>query len=517
MDRSVPAHSEGSPAEAGDAPRPPGGLAPLRPLSPAWVVISVAATLVFGAVAASALWLVASGEHSSHVDAIKTGLSIGAGGGGVIALWAAVQRLQLAQRKQIADEYALMANQAHAERVARATEADAVERRFTDLYVKAGDQLGSDKAAVRLTGLYALERLVEGYPAHRQMIVNVICAYLQMPFTPPSVSGTDPQVADSDRTDTGAREELRVRLAAQRILRHLLALVHRDENGDRTADADVDLSDAVLVDMNLDHCHIADADFSNAVFYGPASFGRASFSRIARFQDAEFHSKVSFIGTDFRAGVLFKGARFDGDVRFEEASLHRSWFDNAVFGASGNFRGTTFHHAVDFEHAEFHGPALFSAVTFDHSPGFGKVTFDAYCRFDDCAFRTGAVFSEAMFAGDATFVETTFGWRARFHRATFGSSAVFNGAVFKAGAEFDGATFHEQPAFLGVEFHGLTKFEDAEFRSDAGLEGATVHEGSDGLTFLSIWPPGWKAVTHPTRENVRYLAYETRGDDDPAP
>jgi hypothetical protein len=36
-----------------------------------------------------------------------------------------------------------------------------------------------------LTALYTLERLANDNPGHRQTIVNIICAYLRMPWTPP--------------------------------------------------------------------------------------------------------------------------------------------------------------------------------------------------------------------------------------------------------------------------------------------------------------------------------------------
>lgn len=76
---------------------------------------------------------------------------------------------------------------------------DATQRRITDMYGKAADQLGADKAPVRLAGLYALERLAQEHPLQRQTIVNLLCAYLRMPFTE-------------------GEEELQVRKAAQRIL-----------------------------------------------------------------------------------------------------------------------------------------------------------------------------------------------------------------------------------------------------------------------------------------------------------
>src|SRR5262249_51354137 len=105
----------------------------------------------------------------------------------------------------------------------------------TELYTKAVDQLGHEKAAVRLGGLYALERLAQGNPDHRQTIVNVLCAYLRMPTAPgqppdeASPSPTRPPTPPADSTPADDPAELslaatedggerQVRLTAQRIL-----------------------------------------------------------------------------------------------------------------------------------------------------------------------------------------------------------------------------------------------------------------------------------------------------------
>lgn len=86
--------------------------------------------------------------------AAQTGFTISADTGGVAAL-------VLAGRGQWSTE------QAH-----KATEQDAAERRITEVYTKAADQLGSDKAPVRLARLYALERLAQDNPDQRQTIVR---------------------------------------------------------------------------------------------------------------------------------------------------------------------------------------------------------------------------------------------------------------------------------------------------------------------------------------------------------
>jgi hypothetical protein len=82
---------------------------------------------------------------------------------------------------------------AQQDRVARTTEHDAAERRLTELYLKAVEQLGSAQAAVRHGGLYALERVAQDNLSQRQTVVDVICAYLRNPYSPPpDTSGPRP-------------------------------------------------------------------------------------------------------------------------------------------------------------------------------------------------------------------------------------------------------------------------------------------------------------------------------------
>ena len=81
---------------------------------------------------------------------------------------------------------------------------DATGRHITELYTKAVEQLGSDKFQVRFGGLYALEQLAQDNPAYRQVIVNVICAYLRMPFSPTApASKPEPEAAGCRKEQIG--------------------------------------------------------------------------------------------------------------------------------------------------------------------------------------------------------------------------------------------------------------------------------------------------------------------------
>jgi hypothetical protein len=107
-------------------------------------------------VVAAVIWLVllrrlyGGQEAPIQLDVIRTAGTLVIGTGGAVALL-------LTARRQRYTELTLV----HTDR-------DATERRITELYTKAADQLGSEKAPVRLAGLYALERLVQNAPNLRQ-------------------------------------------------------------------------------------------------------------------------------------------------------------------------------------------------------------------------------------------------------------------------------------------------------------------------------------------------------------
>ena len=63
------------------------------------------------------------------------------------------------------------------------TLAEQQTRTWNERFATAADRLGSDKpAAVRLAGVYAMAGLADDWEANRQTCVDVLCAYLRMPY-----------------------------------------------------------------------------------------------------------------------------------------------------------------------------------------------------------------------------------------------------------------------------------------------------------------------------------------------
>ena len=433
------------------------------------------------------------------MDATVTAAAIGVGGSVIVALaafWANVRNtnkttelthraLQLTERGQVTDQYS-----------------------------RAVGQLGSDKAPIRLGALYALERFAQDNLAHRQSTVNVICAYLRMPFplTPPA-SEPVPEPGEGARepvpgaevaalADNGDdwQQEKQVRLTAQRVLGEHLRRIPPDAQPSADPAVDLfwpgirlDLTGATLIDFSCDGAELADAQFRGATFHSDARFGGAAFNGRAEFGAATFHGKARFEKATFHGDAEFGGTIFNSTARFGGATFH---------GGTVRFGGATFHGTARLEKATFHGNTWFSNATFNGNTWFSNAAFKGNTSFDSAHFDGGTGwFDGATFSGGARFSEATFKGIARFGKATFHGDARFGGATFHGDAEFGGAAFHGDARFGGATFSGGARFSEATFKGTALFDNAIFNGMKETTSFANsrvltpdaahIWPKGW--------------------------
>jgi uncharacterized protein YjbI with pentapeptide repeats len=272
-------------------------------------------------------------------------------------------------------------------------------------YTKAVEQLGHNKAPVRLGALHSLERLAQDNLDLRPLVVDVVCAYLRMPYTPPTPdepatgpvaaavkaasTNPDPEQREQEQ-ERDAAQELQVRKTAQHILADHLRRPPQTSGQEAQLLPSPQQAFWPGISLDLTGATLVDVDFTG-VSVVQALFVRATFQHSARFNEATFQDDA-----------LFGGATFQDDA----------WFDMA-----------TFHRRAVFIRATFQGGARF-----------------------------GARFGGATFLGDAWFAE-----------ATFQSDAEFGEARFQAGARFDRATFHRSADFLSATFQDYPEFRP-EFR-----------------------------------------------------
>ncbi|MFH9821118.1 hypothetical protein [Streptomyces sp. NPDC017230] len=159
----------------------------------ALVVTFAAAALVAGGVFYGLVYLLDFQEIDSTAkldaktlfDLVKLSFGVVAGAGALVAL-------VVAYRRQRVDEAG-----AHRE----------ATRLHTERFSQAVDKLGSESPAVRLGGVHALAGLADDAPddSLRQTCIDVLCAYLRLPFPP------DPGSLPNDTTTEEQREATRTR------------------------------------------------------------------------------------------------------------------------------------------------------------------------------------------------------------------------------------------------------------------------------------------------------------------
>ena len=291
-------------------------------------------------------------------------------------------------------------------------------------YTAAIEQLSSDKASIRLGGIYSLVGLVDEWLADEktipdleerrkegQVIINNLCAYIRSPFDLVSKikelsESTDVSKDYSDgsqqfiKAQSMFREEQEMRQTIlSEINKRLNGGTHIIEGGTRK----------ILKGMWSDFNY----DFSSTVFFYPTNFSDSFFGASSIFSGANFNDNANFFGVAFNDYADFSGATFNDNANFSETRFT----DYAQF-SEAEFTGST-----DFFGAEFTGTNF----------GWAKFTGDA--NFSEAKF-TGIIFSEAKFTGSANFSE-----------AKFTGSTDFFGAEFTGDANFSGATFEERPTF----------------------------------------------------------------------
>ena len=344
-------------------------------------------------------------------------------------------------------------------------------------YTTAIEQLSSDKASIRLGGVYTLVGLVDEWLAddktipnieerrkEGQVIINNLCAYIRSPFLLAERAeqldkpyakdlqknfGGDIEKFNEDKQyfaqeKAALEEERQVRQSIIKEIREHLSKNYSESSS--WSDFDYDFSHAHFfypVNFNDSYFGTSIVNFSGATFtqadfigvtfawtnfigvtFAWADFSRATFTQGADFFEVTFTQGANFFEVTFTQGADFFGATFTR-ANFSKATFTRANFFEATFTQGADFFGAKFTQA-----------------------NFSKATFvQAY--FSGATFTEGAYFSGAKFTKGAYFSEATF-THANFFGATFTQEAYFSEATFTEGAYFSGAIFHSEPSFTDV-------------------------------------------------------------------
>jgi hypothetical protein len=238
----------------------------------------------------------------------------------------------------------------------------AEQGRFLEQMAEGSRLLGDQNPTVQAAGIYALAGLADTAERdRRQQCVDVLCAYIRLPYAP-APEGSEPEALENVMrrrtldTENGPVEEEHTLFRPHD--RHTRETIIRVITQHLRVAAKVSWSD---LDFDFTSAVFDYGDFSHAVFAGKVSFRGAKFTAgnvgfgytrftgsTVDFDSARFTgASIDFVSAEYSGGtVSFKSAQFaNGTVRFRDAKFTagRVDFNGAEFtGSSVSFRNTVF-------------------------------------------------------------------------------------------------------------------------------------------------------------------------------
>ena len=355
------------------------------------------------------------------------------------------------------------------------------ERR--ERYTKAVEQLGDEKAPVRMGGVYTLVGLVDEWLEEKslsdderfkegQVIINNLCAYIRSPFTlashynelsedAPSLEGIYKDKKEEFYVDKAILDsEADVRLSIIKEIHDRIQVPDKNTPG-AWSDFEYDFSGSIFfysVDLTNSY-YTKYVNFSGATYQGWADFRRSTYQGWANFRESTYQGEANFSESTYQGEADFRRSTYQGWANFSE-STYQGWanFRRSTYQGWANFSESTYQGWANFCESTYQGWANFCESTYQGEADFRRSTYQGEADFRRSTYKSWANFRRSTYQGEANFRESTYqGW-ANFRGSTYQGEADFSGSTYKGGAYFRGSTYGGDADFSRSIFYSETYF-----------------------------------------------------------
>ena len=242
------------------------------------------------------------------------------------------------------------------------------ERR--ERYTKAVEQLGDEKAPIRMGGVYTLVGLVDEWLEEKslsdderfkegQVIINNLCAYIRSPFTltsyydelsedAPSLEGSYKDKKEEFYVDKAILDsEADVRLS---IIKEIHDRIQGPDKNTPGAWSDFEY------------------DFSGSTFFYPVDLTKSYYTKPVNFSGSTYQGWANFRGSTYKDGADFRGSTYQGWANFN-GSTYQGWadFTDSTYKSGADFRGSTYENETDFSGSIFYQETYFGEDRYSNS------------------------------------------------------------------------------------------------------------------------------------------------------
>ena len=245
------------------------------------------------------------------------------------------------------------------------------ERR--ERYTKAVEQLGDEKAPVRMGGVYTLVGLVDEWLEEEslseneklkegQVIVNNLCAYIRSPFT--LTSYYDELSEDAPSLEGSYKDKKEEFYVDKAIL---------------DSEADVRLS---IIKEIHDRIQVPDKNTPGAWSDFEYNFSGSIFFYSVDLTNSYYTKYVNFSGATYQDRANFRGSTYQGRADFSD-STYQAWasFNDSTYKDVADFRGSTYQGRAEFTNSTYENETDFSGSIFYQETCFGE---DIYSNSSSC-------------------------------------------------------------------------------------------------------------------------------------
>ncbi|MDK7677163.1 hypothetical protein [Rothia aeria] len=208
-------------------------------------------------------------------------------------------------------------------------------------YTKAVEQLGDEKAPIRMGGVYTLVGLVDEWLEDEsidkyedrlkegQVIINNLCAYIRSPFTLAShyneLSNPTPKGIYKDKKEKFYADKATLDSETDVRLGIIKEIHDRLQDSDKNtpgawSDFEYDFSGSTFFyPIDLTNSYYAKPiNFSGSTYTSWADFSGSTYKGEAYFRNSTYQSKAIFNGSTYKGRTVFIGSIFYSDVSFGE-------------------------------------------------------------------------------------------------------------------------------------------------------------------------------------------------------
>jgi len=317
------------------SPEPPGVQAATTTWTSPQVVAAIVAAGVAVAVGVGSMWLQRRSARETVTAANRS------------ADAAALSAASSDRSAQVAAD-AVQLNREVARDTAERVRAEAFAKRYQD----AAAQLGHERAAVRLAGVYSMARLADDWADQRQVCVDVLTAYLRIPAE-----------LETDAKPFGEQQ-------VRRVITLVMEKHLHDDSKFSWRPLDFDFTDAHLLNFTLRDC-----SFDGAVSFRGATFDGECRLNEVRFGKSGVFDRATVTGRLIMTDVI--GAGFNG-LRLQDCVIER--------GGLLEFTTATVDPRPDDGPAQFHRLTVHGEARFFLPPAPTKARL---VIADDCSVAGG--------------------------------------------------------------------------------------------------------------------------------